>query len=103
MSMPSDVTPDIAEAAERMERPFRPAGERIVSQMTDEQRGWAVAAFVAFLGVAFVGPAVGRALKPRSMREKLAYRAEHVRGRAMKAGKRAEKRVRRLGGGSFTR
>ena len=102
MSMPSDVTPDIAEAVERMERPMRIA--RQTSQFTPEQRGFALAAFVAFLGIAFVGPAIGRVLRPdRSTAKKVTRGAKALRGRAINAGKRIEKRVRRLGGGSFRR
>ena len=101
MSMPSDVTPDVMDAMEA-DRPRDATPTR--NQLTPEQRGWAVAAFVAFLGVAFIGPAAARALNPkRSMKDRLTRQAHDARKHAAKAGARAQERVRRLGGGSFWR
>ena len=61
-------------------------GERLVTQFTPEQRGWLVTALVAFLGVVIIGPAYAEASR--------ATRA---------AGKRAHKKIRRLGGGAADR
>ncbi len=51
--------------------------------ITRQQRGWMVAAFIAFLGVAVVGPAIADAAES---------------GRALH--RRTRRRLRRLGGGT---
>ena len=100
MSLPSDVTEDVTEAMERTQLP----GRKIASRYTPEQRGWAAAIFIAFLGIAFVGPAWARTVnKKRSMKDRLKRRGRELGGRARDATKQARKKIRRLGGGSFTR
>ena len=100
MDLPSDVTADVSEAMERADLP----GERIVRRYTPEQRGWAAAIIVAFLGIAFVGPAWARAVNPkRSLKDRVTRRGREIRGRARSAGKQARKKMRGLGGGTFTR
>ena len=61
-------------------------GERHATPLTPEQRGWLVAALVAFIGVVFIGPAITAA-------------AESSRA----AGKRVHRKMRRLGGGAVDR
>ena len=61
-------------------------GERLATQFTPEQRGWLVTALVAFLGVVIIGPAYTNAAKA-----------------TRKAGRRANKKIRRLGGGAVDR
>ncbi len=71
-------------------------GERLVSQFTPEQRGWMVAAFIAFLGIAYVGPAYTRAAETSRT---LTKRALTRRTWTTRSGK----RLRRLGGGAIKR
>ncbi len=56
----------------------------MTTSYTRDQRGWMVAAFVAFVGIAVVGPAVTAAMES---------------GRALR--RRTRKRLRRLGGGTI--
>lgn len=99
MSLPSDVEPDITEASERMSRPRRPPQRR--EQLTIEQRGWLFAAFIAFLGVAYAGPALARYRARPSLKQRLSQRLEAAKRRTRRAGIDARKRLRRLGGGSI--
>ena len=55
----------------------------MTTSFTQDQRGWMVAAFVAFVGTAIVGPAVASAMES---------------GRDLR--RRTRKRLRRLGGGT---
>ena len=54
MSMPSDVTPDVAEAVEaideRVTRSARRANSSVFRKISPEQYGFAAAAVIAFLG-----------------------------------------------------
>ncbi len=93
MSMPSDVTSDISEAVETI-APKTGTSTRL----TREQSGVAAAALVAFVGVAFLGPALSRALqRQRRLEERIARRARDMHHRARTAGRQAQKRIRRLG------
>lgn len=104
MSMPSDATPDITEA---MAAEPRFPGERLLTQFTPLQRGWAAAALITFVGVAYLGPALTRwtARKSRAQRfkEDTADRTRQLRRHAAKEGSKARKKVRRLGGGTIWR
>ena len=76
-----------------------------------EERGVIAAAFVAFLGVAILGPWLTRIATPRTRAQRLkdeaSFQAEAFRRRAkksgMKARKAARKTARRLGGGRVER
>jgi hypothetical protein len=58
--------------------------DRIVLQLTEDQRGWIVAALIVFLGVAVLGPRYARASeRARLMRREAAARMRHLRHRAM--------------------
>lgn len=61
-------------------------GARPGTPLTTEQRGWLVAALVAFLGVVFIGPAITAAAAS-----------------SRAAGRRAQRKMRRLGGGAVDR
>ena len=111
MSMPSDTQADVAEAAEAM---TRPAYEAIHERLTPEQIGLIAAAAVAFIGVAFLGPAWARANRPKPLSRRAADQARDARHRARrkaaeareagrKVGKRVKKEARRLGGGGLWR
>ena len=100
MSMPSNTTePKFPDA--------KFPGERLLTQFTPQQRGWAATALVTFVGVAYIGPMLTRLLTPKSRAQKLrdeaAYRAEYLRRRAGKAGKTVRKKARRLRGGTVRR
>ncbi len=100
------MTSDIDTIATSSSRPLA-AGARLIKNSTTEQRGWAFAALVTFLGVAFGGPALTRLMTPKTPAQKLtdeaAFRAEQLRRRAGKAGAKVRKRARRLGGGTIRR
>ncbi len=64
-------------------RPF-PGEQSAPVSFTREQRGWMVAALVAFVGVAILGPAVTAAVEG-----------------SRRLGRRSRRRLRRLGGGTI--
>ena len=103
MSMPSDTNADVTEAMERVERPEPPRRD----QLTSEQVGWAAAALVAFLGIAYGGPALARWQRRPPLKERLSRRARETRDlarkRADQARRKLRKQGRRLGGGSIWR
>ena len=113
MSMPSDVTPDVAEAVEaideRVTRSARRANSSVFRKISPEQYGFAAAAVIAFLGVAVCGPKVREMRKPR--RQRLIERARRTAQRATKEAQRqardvrdeAGRRLRQLGGGTIRR
>lgn len=102
MSMPSDVTEDVTEAVERVARPRRPrARGNPLRKITVEQYGWAAATIIAFLGVAHLGPRLHRLIRPETTIEKARRKAIEARREAERYGRKAGKRVRRLGGGAI--
>ena len=103
--LPSDVTSDVGEALEQ--RVFAPVVHNqrsLLHSITTEQAGLLAAAVVTFLGVAVIGP---KLLELRQPRANLGYKAQRTareaRLRAEAAGLRAQKRLRRLGGGTIRR
>ena len=76
-----------------------------------EERGIIAAAFIAFLGVAILGPWLTRMATPRTRAQRLkdeaSFQAEAFRRRARKSGMKARKATRktarRLGGGRVER
>ena len=103
--LPSDVTSDVSEALEQHEpAPLVQAQRSLLHSITTQQAGFAAAAAVAFLGVAVIGP---RLLELRQPRANLGYKAQRAareaRLRAEAAGLKAQKRLRRLGGGTIQR
>ena len=105
MSMPSDMTADITEAMEAMPETVEAASKRF----TTEQLGLIAAAAVAFLGIAFLGPALARIGKPKPLSQRAEDKARDLRIQAeaaalrarragARAGKRIKKQTRRLGG-----
>ena len=113
MSMPSDVTSDVTEAVEDLEaghadrasHHLSRASRSLLRDVTPEQAGFAAAVFVAFLGVAVLGPRLVEWRKPRhvSLREKAERAARDARQRAGATGRKAQKKLRRLGGGAIRR
>ncbi len=113
MSMPSDVTPDVTEAVEAIEKTAAPklrrANNSLFRKITPEQYGFAAATLVAFFGVAIFGPKVREMRKPR--RQRLADRAREsarraareTRERARDVRDEAGRRLRQLGGGTIRR
>jgi hypothetical protein len=110
MSLPSDVTPDAADAVDRV----KPSAGRPTSGLTNEQIGLAAAAIAAFLGIAYFGPMLSRLTRPKPLRARMAQRVRDAQDRAWafgkttrdsgrKAGRRARKTVKRLGGGTIWR
>lgn len=72
--------------------------------LTTEQRGWLVTALIVFLGVAYTGPAIARFNRKQKLaRRRIAERASYAGNRIRATGKRAHRKVRRLGGGSIWR
>ena len=102
---PSDVTSDVAETLEQHEpAPVAKARKSLLQNFTSEQAGLLAAAAVTFLGVAVIGP---KLLEMRRPRANLGYKAQRAareaRLRAEATGLRAQKRLRRLGGGTIRR
>ena len=103
--MPSDVTSDVAEALEQREPAQVASAQRsLLQNISTEQAGLLAAAIVTFFGVAVIGP---KLLELRRPRANLGYKAQRsareARLRAEAAGLRAQKRLRRLGGGTIRR
>ena len=105
MSMPSDTNSDIAEAVEKIApHGAAPETRHGSARLTREQSGFAIASLIAFVGVAFLGPAMARALqRQKRLEERLARRARDARHRARAAGRHAQKRLRKLGDTTFRR
>ena len=113
MSMPSDVTPDVAEAvqamADKVPPPVRRASKSLLRKMSPEQYGFAAAAIVAFLGVAICGPKLQEMRKPR--RQRMIDRARRAARQATRDAQRqaqdvreaAARRLRQLGDGTIRR
>lgn len=97
MSMPSDTTPDVAEAMEQA----APETVRRTSQLTPDQTGWAVAALVAFLGITYLGPALTRLARQPTRKARMERRWRDARRQARKTGNKVRGRVRQLGGGTL--
>ena len=99
MSMPSDMTSDISEAVDKIASKTGTG-----ARLTREQSGVAAAALVAFVGIAFLGPALARALQRKQrLEERIARRAREMHARTRAAGRQAQKRVSRLGDQAFRR
>lgn len=80
------------------------AGERLVTQFTRQQRGWAAAILVAFLGVTYGGPALTRmGQRRRRAQQRIADRARAVQAGVRHGRTELGRRVRRLGGGAIWR
>ena len=106
MSMPSDVTPDVTEAmGQRGPIPARRDPPVVTIDLTPQQVGFAVAALVAFLGVAVVGPRIAAIRRPARSRvkDRAQRTVEEARRQAMEMGRQTGKRLRRLGGGPIWR
>ena len=108
MSMPSDVSPDITEAVDSIKAKVPPL--RDTTGPTGGEVGLAAAALVAFAGIAVLGPAITRLLRPKSLGARMADKAAVARYRVAtaaadtrKKGRRASKTLRRLGGGAIRR
>jgi hypothetical protein len=99
MSMPSDTTPDVADAIHEEARVLRPVRESLSS----EQRGLIAAALVAFFGIAYIGPAIARLRRGPSRRDRAARALRDAKERAEDAARQGGRRMRRLGGGTIRR
>ncbi len=109
MSMPSDVSPDSTEALASMEADA-PSGRGRTGASMSQEIGLAATALVAFVGIAILGPAVTRLLRPKPLSSRLRDKATVARYRvatatveARKKGRLATKALRRLGGGTIQR
>lgn len=100
MSLPSDVNPDIPPTATPPRSHLLPRGR---NHMTAQQQGWIVAALVAFLGVAYIGPAIARYRRKPSLRQRMSRRLDDTKRQVRGAGVKVRRRVRRLGGGPIWR
>lgn len=110
MSMPSDVTPDVAEAVRQISDPVREKTRELAGGIKPAYVGWGVMSFVAFIGVAHLGPAIHRLLRRETALEKtkrLAIEAKHeAKTRAKRARRRAKSQIHRardLGDRAFRR
>lgn len=106
MSLPSDVNPDVAEAARVMEAaapPPRARNNSLFRKVTPEQYGFAAAVLVAFLGVAVCGPQVRAMRRQRQRRlvDRVSRAADHAVRRAQQGARdmrdEAARRAQRIG------